>query len=196
MNLGVPRRPDQPFAPACRWSVVDLGRDQFDGRFRLSEVLAALSHALDLTDGQPVGHAVRSCILGMRIADQISLGGEQRTALFHALLLKDAGCSSSAARMAQLFGVDDLELKQDGKFVDWSRPAEALRFITGHVERGESPLRKVVRVGSIASRLRREGQAIVATRCERGANVLRQLELPEASAVAVRELDEHWDGSG
>lgn len=35
---------------------------------RLSDVLGALSHALDLTEGQPEGHALRTCIIGMRIA--------------------------------------------------------------------------------------------------------------------------------
>ena len=71
-----------------------------------------------------------------------------------------------------------------------------LRFVTRHAGEGASPLRRVARVGSVASRLKREGHAIVETRCERGAGVVRQLELPEAAAVAVRELDEHWDGSG
>ena len=98
--------------------------------------------------------------------------------------------------MSTLFGVDDLVLKADGKRVDWSRPGEVLRFVTRHAGEGGSPLRRVARVGSVASRLKREGQAIVETRCERGAGVVRQLELPEAAAVAVRELDEHWDGSG
>ena len=87
-------------------------------------------------------------------------------------------------------------LKADGKRVDWSRPGEVLRFVSRHAGEGASPLRRVARVGSVASRLKREGQAIVETRCERGAGVVRQLELPEAAAVAVRELDEHWDGTG
>src|SRR6185295_2212251 len=38
---------------------------------RLSEVVGALSHALDVTHGQPDGHAARSCLLGMRIAEEI-----------------------------------------------------------------------------------------------------------------------------
>jgi HD-GYP domain-containing protein (c-di-GMP phosphodiesterase class II) len=175
---------------------MELVPDPSRGSFRLSEVLAALSHALDLTEGQPVGHAARSCVLGVRIADQIGLGEADRNALFYALLLKDAGCSSSAARMSTLFGVDDLVLKADGKRVDWSRPGEVLRFVGRHSGEGGSALRRAARVGSVASRLKREGHAIVETRCERGAGVVRQLELPEAAAVAVRELDEHWDGSG
>jgi HD-GYP domain-containing protein (c-di-GMP phosphodiesterase class II) len=170
--------------------------DLANGSFGLSEVLAALSHALDLTEGQPAGHAVRTCVLGSRIAGQVGLGADDRTALFYALLLKDAGCSSSSARMSSLFGVDDLVLKADGKRVDWSRPGEVLRYIKQHAGEGQSPLRRIVRVGSVAKNLKREGQAIVETRCERGADIARQLELPEAAAVAIRELDEHWDGSG
>src|SRR5436305_87881 len=156
----------------------ELVPDPSRGSFRISEVLAALSHALDLTEGQPAGHAARSCVLGVRIADQIGLAEEDRNALFYALLLKDAGCSSSAARMSTLFGVDDLVLKADGKRVDWSRPGEVLRFVTRHAGEGGSPLRRVARVGSVASRLKREGHAIVETRCERGAGVVRQLDLP------------------
>ena len=72
----------------------------------LSEVLAALSHALDLTEGQPLGHTIRTCLIGMRLASELGLSPEDRSALYYALLLKDAGCSSNAARMAALFGSD------------------------------------------------------------------------------------------
>ena len=34
----------------------------------LSEVIGALSYALDLTEGEPPGHAQRSCLIGMRLA--------------------------------------------------------------------------------------------------------------------------------
>jgi putative nucleotidyltransferase with HDIG domain len=37
---------------------------------------------------------------------------------------------------------------------------------------------------------------MIGTRCERGADIARMLELPEASAAAIAALDEHWDGSG
>jgi hypothetical protein len=40
---------------------------------RLSEVMAALSHALDISDGHPAGHATRTCLIGMRIADELDL---------------------------------------------------------------------------------------------------------------------------
>jgi hypothetical protein len=62
----------------------------------LSEVLGALSYALDIAEGEPPGHAVRSAAIGMRLAAQIELGKEDRSALVYARLLKDAGCSGAS----------------------------------------------------------------------------------------------------
>ena len=78
---------------------------------RLSEVVSALSYALDITEGQPAGHAVRTCLIGMKLAEQLTLDAAQRSSLFYALLLKDLGCSSNAARLARIFQADDLALK-------------------------------------------------------------------------------------
>jgi len=86
---------------------------------RLSEVVSALSCALDITEGQPEGHAVRSCFFGMRLARAIDLSNEAQSALFYALLLKDLGCSSNAAKMCYLFGNDDQAVKEDFKTTDW-----------------------------------------------------------------------------
>ncbi len=73
-----------------------------DGSISLSEVISALSFALDLTEGAVWGHALRSCLLGMRIADEIKLPEGKRTSLYFALLLKDVGWSSNATRMCQI----------------------------------------------------------------------------------------------
>ena len=70
-----------------------------EAQLSLSEVLTALSHALDLTEGQPFGHTVRTCLIGMRLAEELVMPLAERSALYYALLLKDAGCSSNAARM-------------------------------------------------------------------------------------------------
>src|SRR4051794_13614729 len=53
----------------------------------LSAVLDGLSYALDLTEGEPPGHASRSCVIGMRIAEEIRLDAGTRSNLFYSLLL-------------------------------------------------------------------------------------------------------------
>jgi len=69
---------------------------------RRAEVVAALSHALDLTEGQPAGHASRTCLIGLSVALLPRLPADEMGALHYALLLKDAGCTASSARITQL----------------------------------------------------------------------------------------------
>jgi putative nucleotidyltransferase with HDIG domain len=165
------------------------------GDVALSEVLGALSHALDLTEGEPPGHAVRTTAIGMRLAEEIGLPDEQRSGLFYALLLKDAGCSSNAARLSSLFAADDHQAKRAMKAVDWSRPGALAAYTWRSVEPGRGPVAKARRMKAVAgeAEVTRE---MIGTRCERGAEIARMLELPEASAGAIAALDEHWDGSG
>ena len=68
----------------------------------LSEVISALSYALELTEGSVRGHAQRSCMVGMRIGRKIGLGAAEMDSLYYALLLKDvAGNNFEGLDMAQ-----------------------------------------------------------------------------------------------
>jgi HD-GYP domain-containing protein (c-di-GMP phosphodiesterase class II) len=163
---------------------------------RLSEVISALSHALDVTEGQPAGHAMRSCVIGMRLGEIVGLDPLQRSSLFYALLLKDAGCSSNAAKICALFGADDIELKRDRKLVNHLNPTESLRYVVRNARPEGSPLGRVKQLAAIVRSGAAGSRAITELRCERGAEVARMIELPEDSAQAIRALDEHWDGQG
>jgi HD-GYP domain-containing protein (c-di-GMP phosphodiesterase class II) len=162
----------------------------------LSEVIAALSYALDLTGGQPEGHASRSCVLGMRIAQELHLPVEQSTALFYGLLLKDLGCSTNASKMCYLFGSDDRKAKEEITRTDWSNLKETIKTIA-RLAVPHAPLRarivKCIRVALTAPKVSKE---LIELRCERGAKIAQDLQLPEATSEAIRALDEHWDGSG
>ena len=88
-----------------------------DPSIGLAELVSALSHALDLTEGQPAGHGVRCCWIGMNVGRELGLSEAQLSDLYYMLLLKDVGCSSNAARMCQLFLNDDHGLKRDFKLI-------------------------------------------------------------------------------
>ena len=161
----------------------------------LSSVIAGLSYALDLTEGEPPGHAVRTCAIGMRIADTLGLDAQTRSDLYYALLLKDAGCSANSARMAALFATDDHVAKRSSKRVDWSRRLPAFAW----------SWRTVAPDGSARDRIRglraikAEGkltQALMRARCDRGAEIAYLIGLEAQTAEAIRALDEHWDGGG
>src|SRR5829696_4467840 len=165
------------------------------GSIRLSEVVGGLSYALDVTEGEPPGHAMRTCLIGMRLAQELELDAQARSDLFYALLLKDAGCSANSARMAALFGADDQVAKRTSKRVDWAGKLPALLW----------SLRTVAPHGSLRARTERlraikdEGEvtrSLIQARCDRGAEIAVLLGLTEATAEAIRALDEHWDGRG
>ena len=171
-------------------------RDPQPPTFAVGEIVAALSHALDLTDGQPPGHARRSCLIALRLGDALALPAADRESLYYAMLLKDAGCSSSSARMTEIFAADDLELKRIAKSIDFTSPRQAIGFTMREAGRGDSTLSRARRVLTALRGMAHEGSLMVETRCERGADIVTMLEFPDAAADAVRYLDEHWDGRG
>src|SRR5690606_3889969 len=170
-----------------------LRRDAAETGVRLAHVVGALSHALDLTEGQPAGHSVRTALIGMRLAECLGLPERERSDLFYALLLKDLGCSSNASRLAALFGSDDHLLKYSHKLTDWTQTSDAARFAYRHSLPGHSRLARAWHSLLLGTRARDIGRDMIATRCERGADIAGMLGLPPGTADAIRGLDEHWD---
>ncbi len=164
-------------------------------QIRRAELIAALSHALDLTEGQPRGHCIRVCWLGMQIGIGLNLSTEELVQLYYALLLKDLGCSSNAARICQLYLTDDHKFKADFKRIDGSL-SQALRFVISHTGLESSMaerFRAVVNIMRNGGQISRE---LIEARCHRGADIARQMNFGEDVAEAIQNLDEHWDGSG
>jgi HD-GYP domain-containing protein (c-di-GMP phosphodiesterase class II) len=163
---------------------------------RLSELVSALSHALDVTGGQPMGHAERTCLIGLRLADAIGLEPARRSSLFYALLLKDAGCSTTAAATAEAFGSDDLQVKRESRLIDINRPALSLGYLKRNVAPG-APLRERARHLRAVIAMSHGGVTeLNRMRCERGADIARGIGLDEEAAAAIGQLFEHWDGRG
>ena len=175
---------------------MSLGAERGAEEFRFSEVLSALSIVLDLVEGQPEGHSVRSCLIGMRVANRLGLDADARSALFYALLLKDAGCSSNASRMSALFEADDMEVKRGVKTVDWTSLPSAALYTARVASPDGSLLDKAGRIYEFAVRGRKASRELIQIRCERGAEITRLMGFPEETAQAIRSLDEHWDGRG
>jgi putative nucleotidyltransferase with HDIG domain len=163
---------------------------------RLSELVSALSHALDVTGGQPMGHAERTCLIGQRLADAVGLESAQRSSLFYALLLKDAGCSTTAAQIAITFGADDQQVKRESRLIDAQRPRTALGYLRRNVAPG-APLRTRARhLRAVVAMSHGGVDELERMRCERGADIARGIGLDEDAADAITQLFEHWDGHG
>jgi len=160
------------------------------------DVIAGLSRALDITEGHPTGHAARSCVIGMRLGQACGLDEAALADLFHALLLKDVGCSSNAARVHQLAGGRDHDVKRSVWMTDWRNWSEKIAHTAAWVGRGEPLLRRLGRLGRLAAAGPRAEQQIFQIRCDRGAAIALDLGLSRETAEAIRAMDEHWDGGG
>jgi HD-GYP domain-containing protein (c-di-GMP phosphodiesterase class II) len=164
-------------------------------RLRLAELIGALSHALDLTEGQPKGHSIRCCWIGFQMGQAIGFNTEELSDLYYALLLKDLGCSSNAARVCELYLTDDRRFKNDFKKIDGSLP-QALRFVVGHtgLDRGLAErFRAIVNILKNGGEVARE---LIEARCHRGAEIASKMRFSPRVCDAIQNLDEHWDGSG
>lgn len=163
--------------------------------FHLHEILGALSHAIDMTEGQPPGHSVRCCWIGMHIGKRLNLSEPLLAELYYTLLLKDLGCSSNAARVCALYLADDISFKRDFKKIDGSLNA-ALRFVfkkTGLQSGLSERIRATVNILRNGGDISRE---LIETRCHQGAEIAAKLRFSDTVQDGIRSLDEHWDGSG
>src|SRR5919198_3750812 len=111
---------------------------------RLAELIGSMSLATDLGLGQPMEHVLRSSVLGLRIAEDIGLDESERGVVYYVALLAWLGCHADAHEQSAWFG-DDIELRADRHLAD----ELGVRFVLGHVGRGEPAPRRALRLGSL-----------------------------------------------
>jgi HD-GYP domain-containing protein (c-di-GMP phosphodiesterase class II) len=138
-----------------------------------ADLSIALSQALDLAEGKPIGHAKRVCYIATMLADALDLDPARRAGAYFGALLHDAGVTLSASDLCRMAGVDE-----DAIFAPLPvRPIDPQRPEYGFADRSAV-------LGAIYEH------------CQLGAGLVRTLELPEEAAVAVAAHHEDWDGAG
>jgi HD-GYP domain-containing protein (c-di-GMP phosphodiesterase class II) len=195
MTVGVLIEEPRISRPSDAWLETDSLESA--NSIRTSELISALSYALDLTEGRSMGHSVRTCVMGMRLAQHIGLSMEEQADLYYALLLKDAGCSSNSSRLFHILNSDEIRAKRDVKTTDWTKVGfESLNFALGHVAT-ESPLpQRMWKLLQVAATQQTDSRDLVKIRCERGSYIAKKLGFSDAVAEGIHSLDEHWSGGG
>lgn len=163
---------------------------------RMADLVSAISYALDLTEGQPQGHCLRSCLIGMSIGTEIGLPQDELSDLYYTILLKDAGCSSNASRLWELYGGDDRQIKNRFKTVDSQSRVQMAEFVLRYAGPGEALKKRLQRILHISRSGETLATELVKSRCERGANIALQFGFNDVVASGIHSLDEHWNGQG
>lgn len=172
------------------------GTPQYQGEVThvsLSEVLAAMSRALDLTEGRAEGHTARTCIIGMRIAAELDLSAFDKVALYGALLLKDSGCGGTTS-FDDVVGEDAAERKP---MLNLAAIPQKTKSVIQHAGTASRDAIKD-RVAAFLRRKRRglRLQPPILSRAERGESMALRMGFSTATADAIRYIDERWDGTG
>lgn len=164
---------------------------------RMADVLGAFSLASDFAMGLQAEHGVRSCYLGMHIADELGLSAEDRAHLYYAELLKDAGCTTWTSQLATFWLVDELVAKRDLQFFrDAGNPLDVISWLAKYVAAGTPLATRAARSADFllnGKEFMREG---FESTCRVAARIAERLGMPEPVQAALMQVFEQWDGRG
>jgi HD-GYP domain-containing protein (c-di-GMP phosphodiesterase class II) len=160
---------------------------------RLAELVAALSLGIDLGFGQPMEHVLRQCLIGLRIAERMSVDDEGRATVYYTSLLINVGCHTDAHEQAKWFG-DDIQTKAlkfsiepglRGAMKAWS-----------NFGAGKPPLHRFRMGLEFLLSGHREANGMIARHAKLAQMFAEQLGLPSSVGAALGAGYEHWNGGG
>jgi HD-GYP domain-containing protein (c-di-GMP phosphodiesterase class II)/DNA-binding CsgD family transcriptional regulator len=160
------------------------------GPLRLAELLASVSLATDLGTGQPLGHALRTCVLAVAIAEELGCSADEVGAVHRFSLLRFLGCTADASETAAAAGGDDRAFNAAMAPVVMGSGREAVGRLVRSVGAGEPPL---ARARLVVRGLRSDPLAV---HCEVAAMLAARAGLERAVVDALGHAYERWDGKG
>jgi HD-GYP domain-containing protein (c-di-GMP phosphodiesterase class II) len=161
----------------------------------MAELAAAISLFTDLGTGQPQERAVRSCVVAMRLADQLNLDAADRVTVYYATLLRFLGCVADAHAEAVLGGGDELRLFAALAPTIMGSPREEIAGVLRAVGAGTPPWTRVGLVGRALTDLHGKERTFGA-HCEVAVRFASRMGLPQGVVSALAVAYARWDGRG
>jgi HD-GYP domain-containing protein (c-di-GMP phosphodiesterase class II) len=161
----------------------------------LTELVAAVSLATDLGTGQPIEHALRTCLLSMAVADELGLDASTAADVHYVALLRFLGCTADAPDTARLAGGDNIAFLSAMAPATMGSTGEAARTLVRSLGRGQPPLRRARLVAGALSDPDGAARSLSA-HCEVGARLAARLGLGDGVVDALSHAYERWDGRG
>jgi HD-GYP domain-containing protein (c-di-GMP phosphodiesterase class II) len=163
----------------------------------MADLLGALSLAADLAVGLPAEHAMRSCYLGMHLADRLQLSPEEQAGLYYAELLMDAGCTAWTSHLAASIMTDEIAARREYFFfTDDSNPLEVVNWLKDYVAAGQPAHVRAQQILAFALHGKEGVREGFRNTCEVAGRFAQRLSMPEVVQTALLSVFEQWDGSG
>ena len=162
---------------------------------RLTELLASVSLATDLGTGQPLGHALRTCVIATDLATAMGRSPDEIRIVHQFALLRFLGCTADASETAVAAGGDDRALLAAMAPVFMGSRRE---LVAGYVRSVGPDLPLLRRVGLVVRGLADPNgtQRSLAMHCEVAVMLASRAGLEPAVVEALAHAYERWDGKG
>ena len=161
---------------------------------RVAELICSISLATDLGAGQPLEHALRTCVLSQRAGEALDLDANERRELYHVSLLRFLGCTSGAAEDAEFTG-SELDFYGAVAPVFMGQATELAAWMIRHLGAGRPALQRARMVVAALADTHGMDRAL-AEHCEAGQRLGRRLGMDERVVAALGLAFERWDGKG
>ena len=172
-----------------------MGSRDPDEPIRLAELTGAIARAADAGIGFPPETSLRLCLVGVALARSIGLSDEEVRDVYHAALLRHAGCTASAHEETRLAG-DEIELRRTIAMGDAGKPGDMLPRLVRGVAHGQSLAKRVRTVAILLARAPSVLPTALRGRCEVAIRFAVRLGLGPRVGRALDEAFERWDGKG
>jgi HD-GYP domain-containing protein (c-di-GMP phosphodiesterase class II) len=162
---------------------------------RLAELTGAIARAADAGIGYPPETSLRLCLVAVALSRAIGLSDEETRDVYHAALLRHAGCTASAHEETRLAG-DEIQLRSTIAMGDAGKPGDMLPRLVRGVARGQPLVTRVRTVATLITRAPAELPVALRGRCEVAIRFAVRIGLGPRVARALDEAFERWDGKG
>jgi HD-GYP domain-containing protein (c-di-GMP phosphodiesterase class II)/DNA-binding CsgD family transcriptional regulator len=162
---------------------------------RLAELTGSIARAADVGIGFPPETALRLCLVAVALARAIGTSDEETRDVYHAALLRHAGCTASAHEETRLAG-GEIELRSAIALGDPGRPGDFLPRLVRGVAPGRGIGTRVRTLAKFVASAPKELPRAMRGRCEVGIRFAVRLGLGPRVARALDEAFERWDGKG
>ena len=163
---------------------------------RLAELVAVLSLVSDLGMGRPMEHALRQCLIALRLGEVLGVEDEAREAIYYGGLLAWVGCHVDAYEQAKWFG-DDHVMKSDSTLVDFANTRADMGFALRHLAPGQ-PFASRVRagLGFFTGGGVKDIEVMLENHWRAVESLALSLGLGEHVRTSIKQTFERWDGRG
>ncbi len=160
------------------------------------EIVASLSLAADIGMGQPSGQSLRTCLLALGVAREMSLGEHDAQDVFYLSLLRFVGCNAHADQDASVAGGNEMAFRRSMARVISGEPGEVASNIVRNLGAGLPPTTRVRLIaGAFAAGSKLARETITAS-CEVAQLIASRLGLGASLVRALGYSGEFWNGNG